>query len=137
LLGLLDSASRQTQPPLNYLFSINFGLFARDDFKISPRLTLNLGLRWDVIGPQSDKFGRYAGFVPQLGKTIVADDRDAPNFKALVAGVRQTDLVRVARLRRAADARLHALHDLAPPVRICLAAFRRQRHCFARRLWDL
>ena len=36
LLGLLDSASRQTQPPQNYLFSTNFGLFAQDDFKISP-----------------------------------------------------------------------------------------------------
>jgi hypothetical protein len=31
LLGLLDRASRQTQPPQNYLFSTNFGLFARDD----------------------------------------------------------------------------------------------------------
>jgi hypothetical protein len=106
--------------------------------KSAPRLTLNLGLCWDVIGPQSDKFGRYAGFVPQLGKTIVADDRDAPNFKALVAGGGLTDLVGVARDYGVPRALVFTrYHDLAPPVRICLAAFRRQRHCFARRLWDL
>ncbi len=97
LIGLPDSASRQTTPPLNYLFSSDYGLFVQNDFKATQRLTLNIGLRWELSGPQYDKFGRYSGFVPSIGKLIVADDRALPDMAALVASVKLTDVVGLAR----------------------------------------
>ncbi len=97
LIGLPDSASRQTTPPLNYLFATDYSLFVQDDFKVNSRLTLNLGLRWELSGPQYDKYGRYSGFVPSLGKLIVVDDRGLPNMAALVASVKLTDTVGLAR----------------------------------------
>ena len=81
--------------PLGYEFSTNdWGVFAQDDWKLSPRLTVNLGLRWDyqqmpspfsnLVNPgipqsahlPSDKnnFGPRIGFAYDLfgnGKTVV------------------------------------------------------------------
>lgn len=97
LLGLLQTASRQSTPPQNYLFTTDYSAFVQDDFKITPRLTLNLGLRYELPGTQYDKYGRYSGFVPSLGKIIVADDRAVPNFNALIGGAGLSAVVGVAR----------------------------------------
>jgi hypothetical protein len=41
------------------------GLFAQDDWRVTPRLTLNLGVRYDVDTPYDEKFGRTIdGFNP-------------------------------------------------------------------------
>jgi carboxypeptidase family protein len=44
-------------------------LFASDTWKVAPRLTLNLGLRWDVARPWSDVFGRLTTPVPGVQST--------------------------------------------------------------------
>jgi outer membrane receptor protein involved in Fe transport len=41
------------------------GLFVQDDWRVTPRLTLNLGLRYDLQTPPTDPFNREATF--QLG----------------------------------------------------------------------
>jgi len=40
-----------------------YALFVHDDWRITPRLTLNLGIRWDYESPVSDRFDRLvSGF---------------------------------------------------------------------------
>jgi hypothetical protein len=39
-----------------------YALFAQDDIRIHPHVTLNLGLRWDVQTPPTDPFDREATF---------------------------------------------------------------------------
>jgi hypothetical protein len=39
-----------------------FSWYATDDFKVNPRLTVNLSLRWDFNNPYKEKYGHWASF---------------------------------------------------------------------------
>ena len=45
----------------------SFGLFVQDDFRATRRLTLNLGLRYDVTRPLKDAHNELANYVPSQG----------------------------------------------------------------------
>ncbi len=42
----------------------DYAIFAQDDFKVHPRFTLNVGVRWDLYGPTMEKRGRMSNFWP-------------------------------------------------------------------------
>ncbi len=53
--------------PARDLSMKSFGLFVQDDFRATRRLTLNLGLRYDVTRPIKDSKNRLANYVPSQG----------------------------------------------------------------------
>ena len=43
---------------------VYFATYFQDDWKLTPKLTLNLGVRWDYFGPINETNGGQANFVP-------------------------------------------------------------------------
>jgi hypothetical protein len=60
LLGLPDYLSNQFNRGFFYFRQKETGFYANDSWKVSPRLTLNLGLRWDKWTPYTEQFNRLA-----------------------------------------------------------------------------
>jgi hypothetical protein len=64
LFGLPGAGEYDLQARADYR-SYYIGSFVQDDWRVSPRLTLNIGLRFDIDTPFGDKFGRtVSGFNP-------------------------------------------------------------------------
>jgi len=63
-LGLPDYLSNQFNRGYFYFQQKEMGLYFNDNFKVSPRLTLNLGLRWDNWTPYKEKFDRLVAIDP-------------------------------------------------------------------------
>ena len=56
LLGLPYQQRRTIGVNPSYLSQISVGGYVQDDWKISPRLTMNIGMRYDLITPWVDKY---------------------------------------------------------------------------------
>ena len=50
-----------------------YGLYGQDSIKMSSNLNLNLGLRWDVASPFSDKGNKLETFVPGQQSTLFSE----------------------------------------------------------------
>ena len=75
LLGLPTTSSVRFGNPDKYFRSSGYDLFANDAWHIAPRLTLNIGIRWDYTTPISELYNRlvnldiapgFAAVVPVL-----------------------------------------------------------------------
>jgi hypothetical protein len=71
LLGIPQTTSRTIPTPQSYLRGTIWSFYAQDQYKLSRRLTLNFGLRWELQGPYFDKFGDLYTFERQNGSIIV------------------------------------------------------------------
>ena len=66
LLGAVQTSSRPVQSVNTDYYQRDFAFYVQDDFKVSSKLTLNLGLRWDIV----PGFYEKNGYVTNLDLTL-------------------------------------------------------------------
>jgi len=58
------NSAQTVAPSFEYLFGAGF---VQDDIKVTPKLTLNVGVRYDYDRPRDERRNKYRGFDPDVG----------------------------------------------------------------------
>ena len=80
LLGVPQTTGRYDREQPSYYRWLNWGVFFQDDFQVSRKLTLNLGLRYEYNQPAVDKYDLRFAFDPSTGNLIVPTQQALTNF---------------------------------------------------------
>lgn len=71
LLGLAASSSKSAAPyGVPYESYTQYGAFAQDQWRVSPRLTVTLGLRYDLFTPVTERYNRQSDFFLGANSTL-------------------------------------------------------------------
>lgn len=83
LLGAVDSSNFSSTTRIEARASL-FGGYFQDDWKVTPRFTFNLGVRYDYLRPYQDKYNKLANFDidtdPQHPALVLAGQVGNSNF---------------------------------------------------------
>jgi hypothetical protein len=71
IFGLPNTINQGSYAVVN-LRQFVHSLYAQDDYRITPRLTLNLGLRWEFASPLYERNNNYSNFDPTTDSMILA-----------------------------------------------------------------
>ena len=64
------SSTEQDSPYVTHLSTWHYAVFAQDNYRITPRFTANLGVRWDIDTPPVDAHNRTESFIPGQQSTV-------------------------------------------------------------------
>ena len=71
LLGLPDTTYFATTGPPDNAGAPQLGVYGQDEWRVNDHLTVNFGLRWEMLTPFVDKNGIFANFDPTTNSIIL------------------------------------------------------------------
>ena len=75
MLGLVNTKTRNLFDAETYTEKRpEYSLYVQDDYRLTSRLTVNMGLRWDVYVPWVEKDNRQSNFDESTGRFVIAAD---------------------------------------------------------------
>ncbi|MBM3810845.1 MAG: TonB-dependent receptor [Acidimicrobiia bacterium] len=77
LLGLPQQGDRNLGEPFHNAITFSSGFYVQDDVKISPNLTLNLGVRYELNLPVTERVDKLASFDMRTNTLAVAGGRES------------------------------------------------------------
>jgi hypothetical protein len=80
LSGVIQSYSEGNKFGKGYYRSTNFEPYIQDDWKVTPKLTVNLGVRYYLFTRNRERFLQQSGFYPSLYNAADAPERDDNGF---------------------------------------------------------
>jgi hypothetical protein len=78
LLGIPSTVTEINNGPPTDEISNHYAFFAQDEYHVTDKLTLSLGLRWELMPPFKDKVGNIANFDSATGNVVVPDHSVLP-----------------------------------------------------------
>jgi hypothetical protein len=70
MIGYVNGSSRYDIPPFTATQSYQTGAFIQDNWRVSSRLTLNLGFRYDVESPRTERYDQMTYFDPDAAPSV-------------------------------------------------------------------
>ena len=101
LLGYPSSYSVQTTPFSPHLSYTDMGFYIQDDWKLTPSLTANIGLRWEYFGRPVERDNRIANFDLATGQQVFPGQNGYP--RSLVDGYYKNFAPRIGLAWRVSD----------------------------------
>jgi len=86
LLGNPTSGSNSINTE-TYWSSHYWAPFFQDDWKVNNRLTLNLGVRWDLVGPETERDNKANGGFNSTGVNPINSLVSLPGYSQILGGV--------------------------------------------------
>jgi outer membrane receptor protein involved in Fe transport len=82
LLGAPFQVLRDQFPPGAVgLISSRYGFYLQDDLKITPRLTINIGARYDIMPYAREKYNRLSNFDPAMRTMLIAGQNTSQRLR--------------------------------------------------------
>jgi hypothetical protein len=78
LLGYPSNYTVQITPYSPHYLYKNMGFYFQDDWKLTPTLTANIGLRWEYFGRPIDRYDRMASFDLNTGQQVFPGQNGYP-----------------------------------------------------------
>ncbi|MPZ20640.1 MAG: hypothetical protein GEV06_22425 [Luteitalea sp.] len=98
LLGLPSQATISSADPTRRFRTTAFSAYIQDDWQVTPRLTFNLGLRYELDTPLTEADDLLSNLIPGVGNFVVGSDElsrlhdiDTNNFAPRFSGAYRLD----------------------------------------------